>query len=346
MKKVILFIVVISFVFSCSPDSGKKENASAQKQETVDPLMQKAKILFGTLPKVAETDQYPTSEELVKLGKKLYFDKNLSKDNTQSCNTCHNLETYGVDNLPTSPGNDGGLGTRNSPTVLNAAFHATQFWDGREGTIEDQAGGPILNPAEMAMPSEEVVVERLSKFDDYNEMFADAFPEETSPLNYPNIQKAIGAFERKLVTPSKFDDYLAGDASALSENEKEGLDLFINSGCITCHIGNVLGGNMFQKFGLYGNYWEYTYSEVVDNGRFDVTQNESDKYTFKVPSLRNVEKTYPYFHDGSINDLNEAVVIMAKVELGKDFTEEDASKIVDFLGTLTGEIPADLKKQE
>ena len=346
MKKIILFIVVISFVYSCSTDSGKKENASAQKQETVDPLMQKAKTLFGTLPKVAETDQYPTSEELVKLGKKLYFDKNLSKDNTQSCNTCHNLETYGVDNLPTSPGNDGGLGTRNSPTVLNAAFHATQFWDGRDGTIEDQAGGPILNPVEMAMPSEEVVVERLSEIDDYNEMFANAFPEETSPLNYPNIQKAIGAFERKLVTPSKFDDYLAGDASALSENEKEGLDLFINSGCITCHIGNVLGGNMFQKFGLYGNYWEYTYSEVVDNGRFDVTQNESDKYTFKVPSLRNVEKTYPYFHDGSINDLNEAVVIMAKVELDKDFTEEDASKIVDFLGTLTGEIPADLKKQE
>lgn len=344
MKKSILYVIALTLLFGCTPSSEKSEDTNSQKQATTDPIMDKAKALFGTLPAIAEPSDYKISKDLVALGKKLYFDNSLSLDNTQSCNTCHNLDTYGVDNLPTSPGNDGGLGTRNSPTVLNAALHTTQFWDGREKTIEDQAGGPILNPVEMAMPSEEVVIERLSANDEYNALFAKAFPGDPKPITYPNIQQSIGAFERELITPSRFDDYLAGNTSALTENEKEGLDAFINTACITCHIGNVLGGNMFQKFGLYGNYWDHTKSEVIDNGRFDVTQNESDKYLFKVPSLRNVEKTYPYFHDGSITDLKEAVVIMAKVELNKDLSDEETDKIVDFLGTLTGEVPAHLKE--
>ncbi len=146
------------------------------------------------------------------------------------------------------------------------------------------------------------------------------------------------------MTPSRFDDYLAGNVSSLTKLEKEGLETFINTGCITCHIGNVLGGNMFQKFGLYGNYWDYTNSKPIDNGRFDVTQKESDKYVFKVPSLRNIDKTQPYFHDGSVSDLNEAVVIMAKTELDKDLSEDETTKIIAFLGTLTGEVPANLKK--
>ncbi len=346
MKKLIFSaFIIVMFFFGCSPGAKKSDQKDADKKtETLDPLMEKAKAMFGTLPAVATSSENVSTKEKVLLGKTLYFDNRLSKNNTQSCNTCHDLNTYGVDNLPTSPGDNGIPGTRNSPTVLNAALHTTQFWDGRDKTIEDQAGGPILNPVEMAIPSEEFLIDRLSKIDEYKTLFAQAFPDEEKSITYTNIKNAIGVFERELMTPSSFDDYLAGNSSALTENEKAGLESFINTGCITCHIGNVLGGNMFQKFGLYGNYWDYTKSNPIDNGRFDVTKKESDKYIFKVPSLRNIEKTQPYFHDGSINDLNEAVVIMAKTELDKDLSEEEAGKIVAFLGTLTGEVPARLKE--
>ena len=346
MKKLIFSaFIIVMFFFGCTPGAKKSDQKDADKKtENVDPLMEKAKTMFGTLPAVATSSENVSTKEKVLLGKTLYFDNRLSKNNTQSCNTCHNLDTYGVDNLPTSPGDNGIPGTRNSPTVLNAALHTTQFWDGRDKTIEDQAGGPILNPAEMAIPNKEYLIKRLSKIDEYKTLFAQAFPDETKPITYTNIQNAIGVFERELITPSRFDDYMAGNSSALTENEKEGLESFINTGCITCHIGNVLGGNMFQKFGLYGNYWDYTKSEPIDNGRFDVTKKESDKYVFKVPSLRNIDKTQPYFHDGSISDLNEAVVIMAKAELDKDLSEEEAGKIVAFMGTLTGEVPARLKE--
>ena len=346
MKRLIFstFVIVV-FFFGCTPGAKKSDQKDTDKKtENVDPLMEKAKAMFGTLPAVATSNDNVSTKEKVILGKTLYFDNRLSKNNTQSCNTCHNLDTYGVDNLPTSPGDNGIPGTRNSPTVLNAALHTTQFWDGRDKTIEDQAGGPILNPDEMAIPNKQFLIDRLSKIDEYKTLFAQAFPDETKPITYINIQKAIGVFERELMTPSRFDDYLAGNTSALTEIEKEGLESFINTGCITCHIGNVLGGNMFQKFGLYGDYWDYTNSKPIDNGRFDVTQNESDKYIFKVPSLRNIDKTQPYFHDGSVEDLNESVVIMAKLELDKDLSEEETGKIVAFMGTLTGEVPARLKE--
>ncbi|MEA1898939.1 MAG: cytochrome-c peroxidase [Bacteroidota bacterium] len=338
-------VLVLALFFGCTPGSKKAENNdSAEKQETVDSLMEKAKAFFGLLPAVALSDENISTEEKVLLGKALYFDVRLSKDNTQSCNTCHNLETYGVDNLPTSPGNNGELGTRNSPTVLNAALHSSQFWDGRDATIEDQAGGPILNPVEMAIPSKQFLIDRLSTIDEYKALFAQAFPDEADPITYMNIQNAIGAFERELITPARFDDYLSGNVSALTEVEIEGLQTFINTGCTTCHLGNALGGNMFHKFGLFGNYWDHTKSKAIDNGRFDVTQKESDKYVFKVPSLRNIDKTYPYFHDGSIDDLKESVLIMAKLELNKDLSDEEAEEIVSFLATLTGEVPAHLKE--
>ena len=345
MIKIITTAVFVLFFFGCTPGSKQSEKEdSTEKQENVDPLMEKAKVFFGSLPAVALSEKNISTDEKIFLGKTLYFDVRLSKDNTQSCNTCHNLETYGVDNLPTSPGNNGELGTRNSPTVLNAALHSSQFWDGRDATIEDQAGGPILNPVEMAIPSEQFLIDRLSAIDEYANLFAKAFPDETDPINYTNIKRAIGSFERELITPARFDDYLSGNTSALSENEIKGLQSFINTGCTTCHLGNALGGNMFHKFGLFGNYWDHTKSEVIDNGRFDVTQKESDKYVFKVPSLRNIDKTYPYFHDGSINDLKESVLIMAKLELNKDLSDEEAEDIVIFLATLTGEVPAHLKE--
>ncbi len=315
---------------------------SQEKQKSNDEaLLEKAKTYFQPLPAVAENPDNPITPEKVALGKMLYFDVRLSKDNKISCNSCHNLEKFGVDNLPTSPGNDGKNGERNSPTTLNAALHIAQFWDGRAKDVEEQAGMPILNPIEMAIPSEEFLVKRLSGIEEYKEAFKKAFPDEENPLTFDNIRKAIAAFERTLITPSRFDKFLEGDLNALSEEEKKGLETFIDVGCITCHTGPLLGGNMFQKFGIHANYWEYTKSEKIDEGRYKVTNNEADKYVFKVPSLRNVEKTAPYFHDGSVQDLKEAVRIMAKVQLGKDLTDEQVNAIVQFLKSLTGEIKSE-----
>lgn len=335
------YAVALTALIACGNE--KTETKEVEQKELTE-LQERAKTLFGELPEIADNPENPITEEKVILGKQLYFDVRLSKDNTQSCNTCHNLNTFGVDNLPTSPGNDGKNGTRNSPTVLNAALHASQFWDGRNKDVEEQAGGPILNPVEMAMPSEEFVIERLSGIEEYKELFAKAFPQEEQPITYKNLQKAIGAFERKLITPSKFDDYLAGNDEALNEQEKRGLETFMTTGCITCHSGNALGGQLIQKFGLFGNYWELTKSDRIDEGRFEVTQNEADKYFFKSPSLRNIEKTYPYFHDGSVKDLNKAVKIMAKLQLNKELTDEETNDIVAFLNTLTGDVPQEFKQ--
>lgn len=347
MNKIFYFAITIAItgLVACGDEKTEtKEIETTSEEKELTELQKRAKTLFGELPEIADNPENPITEEKVILGKQLYFDVRLSKDNTQSCNTCHNLNTFGVDNLPTSPGNDGKNGTRNSPTVLNAALHASQFWDGRNKDVEEQAGGPILNPVEMAMPSEEFVIERLSGIKEYKELFAKAFPQEEQPITYKNLQKAIGAFERKLITPSKFDDYLAGNDEALNEQEKRGLETFMTTGCITCHSGNALGGQLIQKFGLFGNYWELTKSDRIDEGRFEVTQNEADKYFFKSPSLRNVEKTYPYFHDGSVANLNEAVKIMAKLQLNKELTEEETNDIVAFLNTLTGDVPQEFKQ--
>ena len=344
MKKLLLMGIIATALYSCNEATETEEVKDDQAVNQYEGLQEKAKGFFGSLPLVAENEANPITVEKVELGKMLYYENRLSKDNTQSCNTCHDLDTYGVDNKPTSEGNNGGLGTRNSPTTLNAALHITQFWDGREPDVEAQAGGPVLNPVEMEMPSEAAVVERLSAIDEYKEWFGKAFPEDETPITYDNMKKAIGAFERKLITPSRFDDFLAGDQDALSNEEKEGLEIYIGVGCTTCHMGNALGGNMYHKFGLFGNYWDLTKSKVIDNGRFDVTQNEADKYIFKVPSLRNIEHTYPYFHDGSVDDLGESVKIMAKAELNKDLSVDEVAKIVTFLKTLNGEVPAELKQ--
>lgn len=341
---VILLLFTSALFIACGDGEGgdeKESKASSYFKE----LDEQARLMFGALPDVASNSNNELTAEKVALGKQLYFDNRLSKDNKQSCNTCHNLDTYGVDNKSFSEGNDGGLGGRNSPTTLNAALHMAQFWDGREPDVEAQAGGPILNPVEMAMPSQEAVVKRLSEIQEYVDMFAAAYPNDESPITYDNLKQAIGAFERKLITPSKFDAYMKGEDKALNFQEKRGLQTFIDVGCVTCHAGNLLGGTSYQKFGVYGNYWDHTKSENIDKGRFDVTKKEMDMYMFKVPSLRNVEKTAPYFHDGSIADLREAVKIMAKVQLNKELTFDQTSDIVAFLNSLTGEILADVYKK-
>lgn len=344
MKKTLLLALLAVGLFSCNSNSEKEAKIETPAKDYSE-LEAKAKAFFGVLPEYAENKDNPMTAEKVALGKALYYDVRLSKDNTQSCNTCHNLDTYGVDNNPVSAGNDeGAFGTRNSPTTLNAALHIAQFWDGRNKDVEEQAGGPILNPVEMAMPSEAAVEERLEGIAEYKEMFAAAFPESDKAISFVNVQKAIGAFERKLITPTKFDDFLAGNSDALSNEEKDGLEVFMGVGCTTCHLGNALGGNMFQKFGLHGNYWEHLGTEKVDEGKFEATQKEADKYIFKVPSLRNIVKTGPYLHDGSLTSLEETVKVMGKLQLNKDLTDQEVSQIMTFLNTLTGEVPAELKQ--
>ena len=346
MKNTFVGLLSLALFASCGGNQDVKEEKKVSLNQEVaqeaESLLTRAQNYFGPLPKEAPSATNPLSPEKIALGKKLFFDKRLSKDGTISCNSCHNLDTYGVDNLATSPGDEGKNGARNSPTVMNAAFHIAQFWDGRAADVEEQAGGPILNPIEMNIPSEEFMEKRLSQIPEYKSLFAKAFP-NTKGISYDNLQNAIGAFERTLITPSKFDNYIVGGESALNDDEKKGLELFINTGCITCHNGPLFGGNQYQKFGLFGNYWELTGSNPIDMGIFTESGSESDKYFFKVPSLRNIEKTYPYFHDGSVSDLNKAVIIMAKLQNNKKLSEADAASIVTFLATLTGEVSSKMK---
>lgn len=341
MEKIILvFILPLLLLGGIAGDQVNKAKEPVADTQADKDLMNKAHLFFQVLPLEALNPENVASLEKIKLGKVLYFDKRLSLHETQSCNTCHNLATYGVDNLPTSPGDNGLLGTRNSPTVLNAAFKGLQFWDGRNKDVEEQAGGPILNPVEMAITDEQLLIDRLQHVDFYQKLFKDAYPNEENPFTYKNIRNSIAAFERTLITPSAFDSFLGGDMAAMTEQEKSGLNTFIDQGCIACHTGNVLGGNMYQKFGLFGNYADLTGSKRIDYGKFDVTKNEADKFMFYVPALRNVEKTFPYFHDGSVADLSDAIRIMGKAELNKDLSADQIADILVFMKSLTGKVPA------
>ena len=277
--------------------------------------------------------------ELVKLGQQLFHDKRLSKNHDISCNSCHTVTNYGVDGEPTSPGHKGHRGGRNSPTVMNAFGHLAQFWDGRAADVEAQAKGPVLNPGEMAMASEEAVIKTLSSMPGYVEGFKKAFPKEAKPITYDNFAKAVGAFERQLSTPSRLDQFLSGDDKALTDNEKLGMKTFVSTGCTMCHNGALLGGNMYQKVGLMK-----AWPNQKDQGRFDLTKNEADKMMFKVPSLRNIEKTGPYFHDGLTKDLATAVKMMAEYQLNKKLSDEDTQAIVAFLKTTTAEPAAEYLK--
>lgn len=313
---------------------------SAQDQD----LLKQAQSLFQALPSAEEMQKIqPFSAEQVKLGHQLWYEPRLSLGNTVSCNSCHNLASGGVDNMPTSQGHKGAFGGRNSPTALNAALLGSQFWDGRAADVEEQAGGPLLNPVEMAMPDEASVEKKINQIPEYQAAFKAAFP-ENGEVSFKNITTAIAAFERTLLTPTKWDAYLKGDANALNEQERAGLRAFINNGCIACHKGVNLGGDSFQKFGLVkGPYWKFIDSQNHDAGRFDVTKNEADKFVFRVPGLRNVARTYPYFHNGSVWELSEAVNIMAQAQLGKELSEQETKDIVAFLNTLSGSVSVEAR---
>jgi cytochrome c peroxidase len=292
---------------------------------------------FKALPADMASEQNPSTPERVALGKMLYFDKRLSKNQDVSCNSCHALDKGGVDGEQFSKGHKGQLGGRNSPTVYNAALHLAQFWDGRAATVEDQAKGPVLNPVEMAMPDSKGVEKVLASIPQYVEAFAKAFPGEKDPVSFDNAAKAIAAFERKLVTPARWDKFLGGDKEALTQAEKDGFNTFMTAGCVSCHMGVGVGGGLYQKLGLV-----QPWPNQKDQGRFEVTKAEADKMMFKVPSLRNIHKTAPYFHDGSAKTLPEAIKLMARHQVGKELTDAEVASIATFLGALSGDAPAEL----
>ena len=348
MKSLVMIVLVLCLIplIGCTPatETVVSDDDTIETEVVEAELWEDARLRFKALPDAAPNPENSVTTAKVELGKKLYFDTQLSEQGTISCNSCHDLANFGVDSLPTSPGDDGGFGDRNSPTVLNAALHGTQFWDGRAGDVEEQAGMPILNPVEMAIPSEDFLVERLSGSDEYRQLFADAFPEETDPLTYLNIQRALGAFERTLLTPAPFDAYLKGDPEAISAEAKSGLHTFMRLGCTACHNGVNVGANSFQKFGLHGRYWEHTGSAEVDLGREQVTEDENDRYFFRVASLRNVEMTAPYFHDGSVETLEEAVRVMVRIQLGIELTDQQVTDLASFLRSLTGVVPMEAQQ--
>ena len=321
-----MIALLLVLVIGCA---GTSEVAEPADPEAIA-LSERVAALFGALPDGVSNPENVGSPAKIDLGRMLYYDKRLSKNQDIACNSCHLLDAYGVDGEMTSPGHRGQRGGRNSPTVYNAATHLAQFWDGREPDVEAQAKGPVLNPIEMASPSEEYVVGVLASIPGYVNAFAVAFPEEESPLNYENMARAIGAFERNLMTPGPFDAFMGGDWDALDATERRGLTTFLEVGCNSCHTGSALGGRLYRKLGFVFPY------ETEDIGREAVTGAAADRHVFKVPSLRNIAKTDPYLHDGSIASLPEMVRIMGYHQIGVNLEEGQIADIVAFLGSLTG----------
>ena len=289
----------------------------------------------------------PMSTAKIKLGQQLYLDARLSVDGTVSCNSCHNVMGSGTDNRPVSVGVAGQKGGRSAPTVWNSAYLSVQFWDGRAASLEDQAKGPILNPVEMGMPSSDEAVHRIKSISGYVDEFKAVFGGK-DPVTYDNIAKAIAAYERTLLTPnSPFDRYLKGNKKALSEPAKRGMKLVEDVGCTACHTGPDFAGpampvgtGFYQKFPTNeNNDYVIRYNLKGDTGRYAATKNEDDKHMWRVPSWRNVALTAPYFHNGSVATLDEAVRVMAKTQLDKTLTDKEVEDIVAFLNSLTGVFP-------
>lgn len=273
-----------------------------------------------------------------RLGKTLFFDKRLSADNSISCASCHELTAaWGTDLRPVSAGLNGQLGSRNAPTVYNSVFNFTQFWDGRAESLADQARGPVVNPIEMGMPSWDAAIKKIEKDATYQRAFKSLY---AAGMTADTIVDAIAEYEKTLITPNApFDQYLRGKTDAIDETQKRGYKLFKSYGCISCHQGQNVGGNMFQKFGVLKDIALQSGSLSNDLGRYNLTKNEWDKRVFKVPSLRLAIMTPPYFHDGSVATIDEAVAVMIQFQLGRDVPEKDKQAIVAFLTSLVGELP-------
>jgi cytochrome c peroxidase len=309
-------VLAALFLAGCSSTATKTETTA--REEPIQPIVAAA----------------VTNPAKVELGKQLYFDPRLSRSGFISCNSCHNLSMGGTDNLQTSIGHNWQRGPINSPTVLNSSMSLAQFWDGRAKDLKEQAGGPIANPGEMAF-THDLALDVLRSIPQYVAEFEAVYGKREITID--EVTDAIAAFEEVLVTPNaRFDRWLRGDDGAITAEEREGYELFKSSGCVACHHGPAAGGTSFQKMGLLAEY-------ATDNpsvGRAAVTGDDADRMTFKVPTLRNVELTYPYFHDGAARTLDEAVAVMGRLQLGREYAPEEIAKIVAFLKTLTGEQPS------
>lgn len=296
---------------------------------------------WEVLPNQApEPQDNPSSPEKIELGKMLYHDPRLSSTGTVSCASCHNTMAGGDDNRPNSLGVNAQAGGRSSPTVWNSAFNKVQFWDGRAATLEEQAAGPVTNPIEMGMKSWEEVVARLKAIPGYQKAFEEAFGKDT--ISKENATRAIAAYERTLITPnSAYDKFVGGDKSALSAQQVRGMEKMAELGCTSCHSGPAFNGaGMFQKFPVIADsYLEAQYHFTKDKGVAEVSKKKEDEHLFKVPTLRNITQTAPYFHNGSVATLEGAVSVMGKVQLNKDLSKEEIADIVAFLNALTGEFP-------
>ncbi len=307
---------------------------AVQADELREQALELFKPLPSTIPAVADNEITP---EKIELGKALFFDPRISASGVFSCNSCHNLATGGDDNLETSIGHGWQKGPRNAPTVLNAVFNEAQFWDGRAEDLKAQAKGPVQAGVEMANTPEQVVA-TLKSMPQYVSWFEGAFPGESDPVTFDNMAKAIEAFEATLLTPAPFDAYLNGNADALSDDQKTGLALFMDKGCVSCHSGINVGGHGYYPFGLI----EKPGAEVLppnDKGRFAVTQTADDSYVFRASPLRNIAVTAPYFHSGKVWDLEQAVAIMGTSQLGEELNDAEVKAITRFLLSLTGEMP-------
>jgi cytochrome c peroxidase len=302
-------------------------------------LLKQAQEIFQPLPENLGSPDYPVTRERVELGRALFFDPRLTVDANISCSSCHQPAFYGTDARPRSIGVQQRPHPRNAPTILNGGALSIVHWRGDRNSLEDQVAKAVTSPITSGQPDEKMVIDRMSGIPGYGALFKAAFPNEPQPTTIPNIAKAISAYERTLLTPSPFDAYLAGKQEALSPAARAGLAKFVNTGCAACHNGVDIGGAMYQKFGVVEDYWKATSSEPVDKGRADVTKDPADLYVFRVASLRNVAMTPPYFHDGSVATLPEAVKIMARVQLGVTLSDKDTRDIVAFLEVLTGELP-------
>jgi cytochrome c peroxidase len=339
MNKIALTLITVAALTLAGCQSSSPDQKDDALSSTSDALILAAREQFKPLPDgPGKETGIKVTPELVALGNMLYFDPRLSASHTIACAACHSMSLGGADARSTSLGHRWQHGGRNAPTVLNAVYNTAQFWDGRAKDLTEQAAGPISNPIEMALPADQVIP-TLKSIPGYADYFANAFPGDKDPIRIANVQAAIAAYEATLTTPNApFDHFLKGEAEALAQSERRGLKSFMDNGCAACHNGVNMGGAMYAKFGV-ASPPPADLLPPGDLGRFAITKDEADRYSYKVPTLRNIGLTAPYFHTGKVWKLDEAVTVMAKAQLGKALPEQEVSDIVAFLKALTGDQP-------
>lgn len=336
INKIFLLLVVIILVFACN--NNNKDVIPFPEKQDIN-ILKMARSYFSPLQVIDFKKMSAEDKNKLEIGKKLFYDSKLSQSGNINCAICHNPVTYGTVNLSVMPGNQGQMGKRNPPSLFNSHLQYAFGWDSKYKRLEDQIGGMIQSKTEMGEQDSSQVVKKIGSDQIYQELFTKAFPNDKISLTFNNLKKAIAQFIRTLSTPSRFDDYLNGDLKVLTTIEKLGIKSFIDNGCVPCHATSTIGGSMPQKFALFGYYWDFTGSKNIDKGRFELTKNSADEYVFKVSQLRNIEKTQPFFHDGSVQSLEEAIRIMGMTESNHRIEEQDINNISAFLKTLTGNVP-------